>query len=142
MKKILLCVLLILCCSGFGFAGQFENALKYAEQGDAKAQWFLGMLYGKGNGVTQDYKQAEYWYNKSAEQGTANKQFILGLMYKEGDGVTQDYKQAYIWFSLAAFQGDQNAVKYRDDAAKLLLPQQLVEAQELAGQMQQEIDNK
>ncbi len=38
-----------------------------AEQGCAWAQNNLGWLYHQGLGVTQDYMQAVYWYEKSAE---------------------------------------------------------------------------
>ena len=40
---------------------------KAAEQGDAKAQFNLGVLYANGQGVPQDYKQAVYWHTKAAE---------------------------------------------------------------------------
>jgi len=42
MKKILLCVLLILCCSGFVFGGQFEDTLKkVTESGPTTAPDYL-----------------------------------------------------------------------------------------------------
>src|SRR5262249_44665503 len=34
-----------------------------AEQGDAFAQFFLGVMYSNGRGVAQDYVQAHTWYN-------------------------------------------------------------------------------
>ena len=37
MKKLLILVLLILFCSGSAFGGEFEETLKKAKQGDAKA---------------------------------------------------------------------------------------------------------
>ncbi len=37
--------------------GDFATA-KAAEQGDAKAQYKLGFMYGVGQGVTQDYAEA------------------------------------------------------------------------------------
>jgi len=40
--------------------------VKNAESGDAKAQFDLGACYFKGDGVTQDYKEAVKWYTKSA----------------------------------------------------------------------------
>ena len=39
-----------------------------AEQGDKYAQFSLGYLYEKGNGVSQNYEEAIKWYQKSAEQ--------------------------------------------------------------------------
>jgi len=37
-----------------------------AEQGYAGAQYFLGVLYDKGDGVPQDYVLAHMWYNLAA----------------------------------------------------------------------------
>ena len=48
--------------------------IKAAEQGDADAQYKLGFMYNKGEGVPQDYKKAFYWCTKAAEQGLVNAQ--------------------------------------------------------------------
>ena len=42
-----------------------------AEKGDADAQYNLGVMYGKGQGVPQDYAEAMRWYYKAAEKGFA-----------------------------------------------------------------------
>ncbi len=52
--------------------GDYATALKefrpIAEQGDATAQFNLGILYGKGQGVLQDYVQAHMWASLAATQ--------------------------------------------------------------------------
>jgi len=70
------------------------------------AQYNLGVCYYHGYGVTQDYKQAVYWYTKAANQGYAMAQYNLGVCYDNGFGVTQDYKQAVCWYTKAANQGN------------------------------------
>ena len=45
---------------------------KSAEQGDATAQYNLGVCYYNGQGVAQDNKKAVYWFTKSVEQGNAD----------------------------------------------------------------------
>jgi uncharacterized protein len=70
------------------------------------AQYQLGLMYYKGQGVAQDYKQAAFWYQKAADQGNANGQYNLGVMYDNGRGVAQDYKQAAFWYQKAADQED------------------------------------
>ena len=40
-----------------------------AEQGNAVAQFNLGVLYANGQGVRQDYQEAAKWYRKAVEQG-------------------------------------------------------------------------
>ena len=62
-------------------------------------------MYDNGQGVTQDYKQAAYWYEKAATQGLAKAQYNLGYLYANGQGVTQDYKQAVNWYEKSATQG-------------------------------------
>ena len=69
-------------------SGDFATALgefrPLAEQGDADAQYNLGVMYEKGKGVPQNYKTAVKWYRLSAEQGYASAQGNLGRMYARG----------------------------------------------------------
>jgi len=76
-----------------------------AEQGNANAQFFLGVMYDKGRGVPQDYAEAVKWLRKAAEQGVAEAQYNLGVMYDRGLGVPQDYAEAVKWSRKAAEQG-------------------------------------
>jgi len=105
MKKILLVMLIVLFSAVSVFCGEFEDTLKKAKQGDASAQAVLGLMYAKGRGVAQDYKQAVHWWSKAAEQGDAVAQNSLGTMYASGRGIAQDYKQAFHWHTKAAEQG-------------------------------------
>ena len=88
--------------------GDYATALRewtpLAKQGYAPAQYKLGVMYAKGDGVPQDYKTAVKWYTLGAEQGNAFAQNNLGWMYDEGRGVPQDYKTAVKWYRLAAEQ--------------------------------------
>ena len=76
-----------------------------AEQGDATAQYKLGVCCTNGEGVPQDPKEAVFWYRKAAEQGDAQAQFNLGNCYRNGDGVQKDLAQAVFWYRKAAEQG-------------------------------------
>ena len=58
-----------------------------ASKGDAKAQFYLGVMYSNGKGVKQDYKKAIEYYEKSASQGNTTAQYNLGVMYSNGQGV-------------------------------------------------------
>ena len=46
--------------------------LSQVEQGDAKAQYNLGVRYDRGDGVAQDYTMAYVWYSIAAAQGHAD----------------------------------------------------------------------
>lgn len=72
--------------------------LKKAEQGDAQAQSFLGIMYEKGIGVVKDEAEALKWYRKAAEQGNAQAASILGIMYADGLGVPRNEEEALVWF--------------------------------------------
>ncbi len=76
-----------------------------ADQGNAEAQNNLGVMYDKGQGVTQNYQEAARLYKLAADQGYARAQFNLGVLYSNGTGVTQNYQEAARLFKLAADQG-------------------------------------
>lgn len=112
-----------------------------AEQGIAAAQFNLGMMYAKGQGVQQDYQVALKWYRRAAEQGNASAQSNLGLMYEKGRGARQDFIRSYMWDSLAAaaLSGDalQAAVRHRDHVASQMTAAQIERAQEMARRCQE-----
>jgi TPR repeat protein len=87
----------------------FETALKIwkplADQGNAGAQFYLGLIYDLGQGVVQSDKEAVRFYRLAADQGQAMAQYYLGLMYDNGQGVTQDDKEAMRLYRLAGDQG-------------------------------------
>ena len=105
-----------------------------AEQGLAKAQHNLGLMYENGQGVPEDDKEAVKWYRMAAEQGDASAQNNLGLMYAKGEGVPMDGAVAYMWFNIAATAGDQNALYNRNRVQKHLTPEQIAEGQRLTRQ--------
>ena len=77
-----------------------------AEQGQAVAQYQLGLLYANGKGVTKDDAKARQWYEKAAVQGNAWAQAQIGQLYATGRGVPQDYITARGWYEKAAAQGN------------------------------------
>ena len=88
---------------------RFEACQKAAEEGHAKAQTNLGIMYRKGRGVSQDDNEAVSWYRRAAEQGDAVAQYNLGVMYEKGRSVSQDDNEAVSWYRRAAEQGDARA---------------------------------
>ena len=96
-----------------GITQNFAEGLKWlrlaANQGYVLAQYKLGGIYHRGEGVPQDYFEAMNWYRLAADQNNADAQYDLGLIYAEGVVVPQDYVEAAKWFSLAAGQGDVRA---------------------------------
>ena len=97
-----------------------------------RAQLNLGLMYSKGHGVPQDYKEAVRLYRLSAEQGFAKAQYNLGLMYAKGRGVLQDYSLAHMWWNICFSSGIKVCVKKRNIVEKKMSKQQIEEAQRLA----------
>ena len=67
--------------------GDYVAALKewrpLAEQGDAGAQYNLGVMYSKGQGVVQDYASAHIWFNVASANGDSEAQEVRDKLAKE-----------------------------------------------------------
>ena len=85
MKTNLL-ILLLFFITNFSFAQSFNEVKKSAEQGNAEAQFSLGLMYSKGEGTLTDKKKAFYWIKKSAEQGKQKHNSILDICIKKVKG--------------------------------------------------------
>lgn len=117
-KRLVAGVVVTVMLAGAAMAGPAEDAYAayqgkdYAmalhiwkplgEQGDASAQFYLGIMYAKGQGVPQDDVEAARWYRLAAVQGNVASQINLGVMYANGQGVPQDYAEAVTWYRKAA----------------------------------------
>ena len=77
-----------------------------AEQGDASAQFIMGLVYSNGGDIPRDYAESMKWYHLSAKQGDTAAQYDIGDFYFNGWGVSQDYSEAMKWYRLAAEHGD------------------------------------
>ena len=62
-------------------------------------------MYHKGEGTTQDYREALKWYEKAAEQGHASAQLNISMFYFTGKGTNQDLNDALKWYKKAVAQG-------------------------------------
>ena len=134
---------LALCALIFGMAVALaaENDVpdklrRDAEQGDASAQYNLGLTYDNGIGVPQDFAEAVQWYRRAAKQGLAGAQANLGVMYANGEGVPQDYVAAHRFLNLAGAKGNEkvneDAGKARNRLAAKMTAVQVAEAQRRA----------
>lgn len=124
MKRILVLAALVVLTATMAWAdyetgatafldGDYATALKelrpLAEKGNSNAQFFLGVMYGMGQGARQDYAESTMWFRNAADQGNPNAQACLGILYSQGRGVKQDFAEAAKWYRKAAEQGNANA---------------------------------
>ena len=101
-----------------------------AEQGDAKAQAFLGYSFASGEGVPKDEVEAVMWSRKAAEQGDPMAQSLLGNSYAKGKGVPKDMVEAVKWYRKAAEQGIPMAQTFLGNCYDFVggVPKDMVEA--------------
>ena len=78
---------------------------KAAAQDFAGAQYYLGEIYERGDGVRPDAAKAVQWYRAAARGDHPVAQLMLGTAYFEGSSVKADHKQALYWWRRAADQG-------------------------------------
>jgi len=102
---VLLSTALAMSCAQDKEPSDISEMRKAAEQGDAIAQFNLGLCYALGLGVPKDDVKAVKWYRKAADQGEAVAQWNLGLGYALGLGVPKDEVEAVKWYRKAADQG-------------------------------------
>ena len=88
-----------------------------AEQGDGRAQFILGDLYGKGKGgLGKNQVKARYWLETAARNGYTMSFIRLAAMAKRA----RDYTAAYKWYSLSVDNGTSKERRWSSKARELL----------------------
>ena len=82
-----------------------------AEEGNTRAQFYMGILYNFGYGVPQDYVKANYWYELAAKQNKVSAIAYLGEYYCFGKGVAPDIVKGLSYLEKAASLGSDYAIK-------------------------------
>ncbi len=99
------------------YQAAFPKLKALSEQGNSKAQYYLGLMYSNGAGVTQDQSKAFEWFSKSAEKGYEYSQHQVAKAYAYGVGVEVNKAMAQKWIQKLeeneSFKGDArfNAMK-------------------------------
>ncbi len=96
--------------SGETPAGLGDGLRDMALDGNAAAQYEVGLRLADGRGVTRDPKTAAGWFEKAARQGLAPAAYRLGSLYEKGIGVARDPAQAVDWYQKAAEAGNVRAM--------------------------------
>ena len=86
-----------------------RNSAELGFPANASIEYYAGLLYTNGWGVSKNQYTAVYWYKKAAGQGYASAENNLGNAYIQGHGVPRDYAQAVYWYKKAAGQGNADA---------------------------------
>ncbi len=104
-----------LAYGSYGTLASFSDAAEWyqkaADQGHTLAQFNLGVMYWRGQGVGRDRERSKFWITKAAEGGDAGAQYKLGMTQNrtsldEIDAVAKESRiEAYKWMQLASAQG-------------------------------------
>jgi len=76
-----------------------------ADKGQAVAQYRLGTLYERGQGVAADPAKAMHWYELAADQGNRKAMHNLAVAYASGPAAKRNMTLAARWFAKAATLG-------------------------------------
>ncbi len=95
-------------------AGDFETAARQfrplAEKGDPQAQYYLGYMYEKGQGVAKNPALMRQWYQRAADAGNAKAQYKVAVGYAFGvGGLAQSDEDAAKWLRQSAENGYRRA---------------------------------
>lgn len=101
-----------------GFDGDFDKGMiafdekKYsralsewyplAKEGDARAEYYLGIMYLNGLGMPEDNTQGAIWLQRSALHNDTEAQFKLGRLFIAGQKVELNIDQGIRWLLSAA----------------------------------------
>ena len=77
-----------------GYSRAYNIFMTSARDGNAEAEYNLGLMYARGQGVPKDYKAALSWFQKAHDHGNRAATYFLGKMYVTGVGVEKDSRQA------------------------------------------------
>jgi len=114
-----------------------QHIIPIANGNYPQAEELLGMMYYKGQGVSEDDETAVEWFTKAAEAGRPLSQHYLATLTYAGKGTSQDSVAALMWLYIAIVHYPDGpdrarAMQDRDNMAQLLSRRDRARAYELA----------
>jgi hypothetical protein len=95
-------------------SGDYQTALRLwlplAAEGDAMAQFYVGVLYANGWGIMRNYAEAAKWYRLAAKQCCRASE--SGRYVQFWRGVPKNKAEAIKWYCRAADNGEPVARAY------------------------------
>lgn len=77
-----------------GYIDAYSTFTREARNGNHEAEYSLGLMYARGQGVTKDYGAALSWFQKAYDGGYLGAGYYLGKMYLMGLGTEKDPQRA------------------------------------------------
>ena len=86
--------------------GKYKKAYEYffdsAKKGNKEAQYYLGCMLLKGEGIEKNFIRAFKWLSIAAEQGHLKALNVIGVIYKNGTETHKNLDEARKFFQLSA----------------------------------------
>ena len=126
------------------FATAIVEFIPLAEEGNAEAQYRLGLMHDNGDGTKQNSEEAIKWYTLAAKAGHAQAQGGLGWIYADftDENGLRDNFYAYVWLSLAVSQGLESQKENRDEVKSRLSPTEIADAEKKAEEIAENYSKK
>ena len=81
-----------------------------ADQGVSDAEFYLGLVYARGQGIGRDFTLARKWLQRAADKENMNAAYFLAKIYLRGYGIDADPVKAAALFERCAEDGDIRAM--------------------------------
>jgi TPR repeat protein len=111
-------------------AQALQHFIAAAEQGNADAQYYAGVMFADGQGTQRNFEEAAKWYEKAAAQNHADAAYALARLYVFGNGVEPDANKAVELFGRAAQAYGPGEDRARAEQQRLALLSVLEETQQ------------
>ncbi len=95
------------------------------------AQYYLGMMYLRGQGAEQSDASAGKWFRRAAKNRISQAQYKLGKLYMKGRGVPKDNELAYAWLLTATKHQHQQSMEEIGKAQSVLSVEEAAAAEKL-----------
>jgi len=73
----------------------WQDLFLFAESGDREAQYWLGVLYDRGDLLPLDKAKSNYWFQKSADLGYARAEYVI--CYQQAQPDSLDHERCLRW---------------------------------------------
>ncbi len=83
---------------------------KSAKQGNVAAMNYIGVIYGDGKLIKQDFSKAIYWRELAAEKGSPADKFALANSFIYGYMLPANQEKALLWLQKAGEAGHMDAI--------------------------------
>lgn len=115
----------------------YTEALKWfslaASNGQKGARFQIGKMYIYGWGVPQNYTEAHKLFMAAVDQEKcAYSMGFLGRMAYAGYVIPTSNITAHMWLNISSAHGDTASATFRDEVAKEMTTEEIMEAQRLA----------